>query len=110
MRLRTLLTWSVVVGLTSAYGACAGEKKEGGNPFDKLPKPGPEHKLLAKMAGTWDARVKAYFDPSKPPAESTGVMKRDMILDGRFLREEYTGDIAGSPFRGLGLVGYDVPK
>ncbi|MCI0462204.1 MAG: DUF1579 domain-containing protein [Gemmataceae bacterium] len=113
MKLRTLLALALTagaLGLLSAQGLSAGDKKEGGNPFDKLPGPGPEHKMLARMAGTWEAKVKAYFDPSKPPTESTGIMKRTMILDGRYLQEEYTGEVFGSKFRGQGLVGYDVPK
>jgi hypothetical protein len=30
-----------------------------------------------------------------------------MILDGRFLQQEYTGDMMGSPFTGINVIGYD---
>jgi hypothetical protein len=82
----------------------------GEDPFAKLPKPGPEHKLLASLAGNYEASVKAYFDPSKGPEESKGVMKRSMILDDRYLKEEFQGKAAGKSFSGIAIVGYDVMK
>jgi hypothetical protein len=30
-----------------------------------------------------------------------------MLLDGRFLQQEFTGDMMGSPFTGIGVTGYD---
>jgi hypothetical protein len=81
----------------------AGEKEDIG-------KPGPEHKLLASLAGTYDAKVKAYFDPSKPPDESAGTMERKMIMGGRFLQERYEGKAAGQQFFGMGIMGYDKQK
>jgi hypothetical protein len=72
---------------------------------------GPEHKLLASLAGTWDAKAKAWFDPTKKePDESTGVMKREVILGGNFLKEEYEGKMLDQTFKGIGLLGFDPQK
>ena len=30
-----------------------------------------------------------------------------MILGGRYLQEEFTGEMMGSPFTGIGITGYD---
>jgi hypothetical protein len=30
-----------------------------------------------------------------------------MLLDGHYLQQEYTGDMMGSPFTGINLLGYD---
>jgi hypothetical protein len=30
-----------------------------------------------------------------------------MILDGRFLQDEFSGEMMGSPFTGIGVIGYD---
>ena len=68
--------------------------------------PGPIHKSLAKMEGSWTVKTKSWFDPAMPPRESTGNSEQKMILDGRFLQENHTGDMMG-PFTGLGLVGYN---
>ena len=75
-----------------------------------LSTPGPEHKILESLAGAYGAKVKAYFEPGKPPEESTGVMKRKMLMGGRYLQEEYEGKIGPESFSGMGLVGFDRIK
>lgn len=72
--------------------------------------PGPEHKVLERLTGTYSAKVKAYFEPGKPPEESAGVMKRRMLMEGRYLQEEYDGKIGDESFSGMGLVGFDKIK
>jgi len=69
--------------------------------------PGEPHKLLARMAGTWNVRSTCKMDPAGPPVESTGISVQRMILDGRFLQQEFSGDMMGSPFSGIGFAGYD---
>jgi hypothetical protein len=39
--------------------------------------------------------------------ESTGTCEQKMILGGRYLRQEYAGDMMGQPFTGICLQGYD---
>ena len=107
-----ILCFAFATGLIAALAPAmqAGDKKDKkDNPFAGLPGPGPEHKILAKCEGTWNAQVKAWFG-SKEPTESKGVMKRKMIMDGRYLRESFTGSFADKKFEGLGVIGYDVDK
>jgi len=73
----------------------------------KLGTPGVPHKLMASMAGSWTTRSKMYTEPDKPPMESTGSSEQKMILGGRYLQQEFSGDMMGSPFTGLGFTGYD---
>ena len=75
--------------------------------YEKLAIPGEPHKLLASMAGNWATKTKSWMDPSKPPMESTGSCEQKMLLDGRFLQQECTGDMMGQPFTGIGVSGYD---
>jgi hypothetical protein len=75
--------------------------------YRKLGTPGDPHKSLAKMAGSWDVRSKFWMEPDKPPLETTGASKQKMILEGHFLQQEYTGEMMGSPFTGIGITGYD---
>ena len=90
----------------------AGDKGKKDDPLAGMPKPGPEHKLLAKGEGTWNADVKMWMDPTEPSkvAESKGMMTRKMIMDGRFLQEKFTGEFFGQKFHGMGILGYDVNK
>lgn len=75
--------------------------------YRKLGTPGAPHNLLASMAGSWDAKVKSWMEPGKPPMESTGTSEDKMVLGGRFLRQEFTGDMMGTVFTGIGFTGYD---
>jgi len=69
--------------------------------------PGPPHAALAKMAGTWDANVKAWMSPDQPPMESKGVCEESMIMGGRYLQQTFHGEMMGQPFEGMGYTGYD---
>ncbi len=75
--------------------------------YTKLATPGPQHKLLASMVGTWTTKTKSWMDPNQPPMESDGSCDHRMLLEGRFLRQECAGDMMGQPFTGIGLNGYD---
>ena len=75
--------------------------------------PGPQHELLAKKVGTWDHHVKMWCDmnnPDAPPMETTGMTETKMILGGRFLLDQTTGEFNGEKFEGMGLSGYDNLK
>jgi hypothetical protein len=69
--------------------------------------PGAPHKLLAGLAGSWKAEVKTWPDPDRPSMKSVGTCEQTMILDGRFLRQEFTGGMMGIPYTGIGFTGYD---
>ncbi|HYT89959.1 MAG TPA: DUF1579 domain-containing protein [Gemmataceae bacterium] len=116
MKTRTLFVVLNAAGLfwvLSGRELGAGDKKDGDKKpsFEeimvKLGTPGPNHKLLEPLIGTWNCKVKMYMEPGKPPSESEGTIKRQWILDGRYIHENYAGSFGGKPFKGLGLVGYD---
>jgi hypothetical protein len=75
--------------------------------YTKLGTPGTPHKVLASMAGSWITKTKGWMEPDKPPMESKGTCEQKMLLGGRFLQQEYSGDMMGSPFTGIGVTGYD---
>ena len=75
--------------------------------YKNLGAPGAPHKVLATMVGNWSTKIKSWMEPNKPPMESTGTCEQKMILGGRFLQQEFTGDIMGSMFTGIGVNGYD---
>jgi hypothetical protein len=75
--------------------------------YTKLATPGAPHKVLANLAGKWTTKTRAWMDPDKPPMEGTGTCEQKMLLDGRYLQQEYFGEMMGSPFTGINLIGYD---
>lgn len=108
---------ALVVALVLAVGPAGAQDQKPDAPKQPTPEdyakygtPGPEHKRLEPFAGSWTYTVKAWMDPSKPPEESKGTCERKWILDGRFLLEEVQGAETNNPFRGLGLLGYDISQ
>ncbi|MFH0726754.1 MAG: DUF1579 domain-containing protein [Pseudomonadota bacterium] len=76
----------------------------------KLAIPGAPHQLLASMAGSWDTRTKSWMAPGEPTVESTGTCEQKILLGGRYLHQEFTGDMMGTAFTGFGVTGYDNYK
>ncbi len=72
--------------------------------------PGPEHKALDQFVGTWRCDVKCWMDPDGQPEESQGTAEVSWIMNGRFLQEEFAGEMMGKPFHGRTLFGYNKVK
>jgi hypothetical protein len=75
--------------------------------YKKLATPGEPHKLFASLSGSWTTTIKEWMEPGKPPMESTGSAEMKMLLDGRYLQQEFTGDMMGHPYSGVGISAYD---
>lgn len=75
--------------------------------YQKLAQPGEPHKQFAGLAGSWTTQTKEWMEPGKPPMESAGTAETKMLLDGRFLYQEYNAQMMGQPFSGIGIDGYD---
>lgn len=69
--------------------------------------PGEPHKQFAALVGSWTTQTKEWMEPGKPPTESTGTAEMKILLDGRFLYQEYRGQMMGQPFTGIGIDAYD---
>lgn len=75
--------------------------------WKKLAEPGEPHKVFAGLAGSWTTTTKEWMEPGKPPTESTGTAEMKMLLDGRFLYQEYHAQMMGQPYSGIGIDAYD---
>ncbi|MGJ0515098.1 MAG: DUF1579 domain-containing protein [Methylomicrobium sp.] len=75
--------------------------------YTKLAAPGEQHKQLASLAGSWTTKTKEWMGPNKPSVESTGSAEMKMLLDGRFLQQEITGQMMGQPYSGIEITAYD---
>ena len=75
--------------------------------YAELATPGVPHKLLARMAGTWSMKGNCRMEPGGDWIEHTGISEQRMVLGGRFLQQDFKGDMLGTPFTGIGYTGYD---
>ncbi|MFN0318517.1 MAG: DUF1579 domain-containing protein, partial [Burkholderiales bacterium] len=75
--------------------------------WKQLATPGEPHKQLASLAGSWTTKTKEWMEPGKPPTEAAGSVEMKMLLDGRFLQQDFTSEMMGQPYTGMGITGYD---
>jgi hypothetical protein len=101
--------------MTTTSLSIAKEKKQGKQmdpqvmmeEYKKLSTPGEPHKQLASVEGSWTTKTKEWMEPGKPPTEATGTAEMKMVLDGRFLQQEYSSTMMGQPYSGIGTTAYD---
>lgn len=86
------------------------EKQEMQKKMEAAGTPGPAHKALDALAGNWKAEVKCWCEPGGTPKVSQGTAKGTWVLNGRFLEEEFHGEMMGKPFTGRTVMGYDNTK
>jgi hypothetical protein len=72
--------------------------------------PSAPHADLAEQAGEWRYVVTYWTEPGGKPESVDGVSLKRMIMGGRYLEEELTGQFMGRPFQGFGVTGYDNVK
>ena len=70
--------------------------------------PGDAHKMLEAFVGTWDVEAKVWMKgPKGEPSVSKGSAEYKMALGGRYLQQEFAGEMMGQPMTGVGYTGYD---
>jgi hypothetical protein len=74
------------------------------------PKPGPEHEILKRDVGVWDATVEMQGPPGTPPAVSKGTETVSLMGGGLWQITEFKGEMMGQAFEGRGATGYDLNK
>jgi len=114
MRYLQLTLMSLCIMLAASVAMAKGKKAEKAmdpqammEVYTKLAAPGEQHKQLASLAGSWTTKTKEWMEPNKPPVESTGSAEMKILLDGRFLQQELTGQMMGQPFSGIEITAYD---
>jgi hypothetical protein len=109
--MKRLATAVCLLGLLAALPATADEPEvdqaAAMAAWEKAMTPGAFHAFFAKKAGTWQVTGKMWMAPDAEPMPSESVGKAEMILGGRYLKEEMQGTSMGMPFEGLSILGYD---
>ena len=114
MRYITVTLVALALVMTAAFGE-AKEKKHDKQMdpqammelWQKLAQPGEPHKAFAGLVGSWTTTTKEWMEPGKPPTEASGTAEMKMLLDGRFLYQEFNSQMMGQPFSGIGIDAYD---
>jgi hypothetical protein len=102
MKLRTIVLSSVCL----AAGAFAAVTAAAVQESMMAPKPGPEHEILKKMTGTWEAEVSTQFSPAK----EKGTMTTELGPGGLWVLSNFEGTMMGGPFHGHEVMGWDGMK
>ena len=78
----------------------------------KMPEPGPEHRRLEALAGSWTGDEILHPAPWLPERRTaTGRFECRMGVDGFFLINDYVQEREGRTiFRGHGVYGYDPDR
>ena len=108
--MKTLITTSILAMLL-AMSAIAqdGQRtdEEAMAAYMELAQPGPEHQLLENMVGGWHLSGKLWMMPGSEPMVFENAGSSKMVLGGRFLQSESSGEMAGMTIEHLQFIGFD---
>lgn len=68
---------------------------------------GPNHEWLAHAVGSWTVSGRYWMEPGQDPLEMSGRAVFRTVKDGRYVRQDFTGEWMGKPYTGTGFSGYD---
>lgn len=108
-RYRARLAAALCGVLLACVAGQAQEKSKADLPKADLNAPGAEHRKLDALAGVWDVTVKFPVGPGKE-MEGQSSCEAQWVMDGRFLRQEYTSIFAGKPLTVVRYLGFDRHK
>ena len=70
--------------------------------------PGKMHEHLAKAIGTWEGKCLTWMPGASEPMESECTMTVTPMMDGRFIKTEFSGNMPGmGPYTGFGISGFN---
>jgi len=72
--------------------------------------PSAVHEMMAKSVGEWTSENKYWMTPDGEAQVSTGTVKNEMILGGRYLLSHHEGVMMNMPFKGFNINAYDNAK
>lgn len=114
MLIKTIFFWAIVL-IISHFGFSQNEKQmtpeqqKAMEAYAKMGALNENHEFLKKFVGEWNVTSKAQMQGQEPEI-SESKATAELILGGRFLMSNYQGTMAGQPFEGMQVVGYDNLK
>jgi hypothetical protein len=110
MRTTRTLLFTVALLVAAGAGAAIGATlaQEPQDAAAMAPKPGPEHEILKKDEGKWNAAVKIWMAPNAPPMEVSGTETNKFGCNGLWMMTEF--ETPDASFTGRGISGWDSHK
>ena len=105
---RTMIAGTLATALMVLDSTRAADDPPAGGPAAPL----PQHKVLAREVGVWDAEVTMTVpgaDADAKPTTSKAVETNALIGD-KWLISDFKGEFGGMEFQGHGQTGYDAKK
>lgn len=68
---------------------------------------GEHHEYLNELTGTWEGTFRMWMSADAQPMQSSGTVKREWVLGGRFIKETVHAQGAMGAFNGLGYIGFN---
>jgi len=96
-------SWIAMIAACAA--AVSANRAEAQEP--PMPKPSPQHELLKKDVGTWDATIKVWPTPDAQPVSGKGTETNKMLEGDMWLISHFESNFEGMPYTGMGAIGYD---
>jgi len=91
MKTKAIFIWIFVAVMAVAWGAASlglAQEEDDFEWLDEIAKPGPEHKRLDALVGSWNAKIKLYAgENDTDPAVLNGITERKWVVGGRYLEE-----------------------
>lgn len=78
--------------------------------FDHITTPGQMQQLLTAYVGKWQEVHTFWQDEHSKGDTDSLTVESALIMGGRYLQIRETGVLAGEPFEGIGMLGYDNLK
>lgn len=72
-----------------------------------LAEPGEGHNQLNALLGDWEAEVKMWFAPGRPPITFKETVKRESLFENRFVIEHVEAASAMGPYHAMAVLGYN---
>lgn len=105
---RLTLTLCIIFLLTNQQTSFA-QQADAMKAYMDFMTPGPMHKWMAKLNGTWEADITSYMNPASPD-KSKATNVTSTIMNGLYQVGDYSGNMMGMPFQGHSIMGYDNGK
>jgi len=105
--IRKTIALSAILVILISSGSVYAQNEEMMKQMIELGKPAAEHENLKQFVGNWDMETKTYMSPDAEPIISYGKLESELILGGRFLLSDATGESFDIEVESYSYLGFD---
>jgi hypothetical protein len=75
--------------------------------WEEFGKPTEEHEAFKFAVGKWKTVMKDFQQNAAEPNANEGTAEFRLLMDGRYLEQDFEGTFQGQTFEGKGIMAYD---